>query len=452
MRFADLFRLALANLRRNRSRSGMTLVGVLIGVAALTALLAYGAGVQQNARSEFNRLELYNTLRLTSAPSPFDSFSQFGGVEPRTSARPDSLPPVPLTDSLLQVIGQMDDVLAAFPEFVFPIQLRANGREASASAEAIPMSFAEIPLYQPTTGAFFTAPTDTALLMAPAMAQRLGYENPADIVGQEVIVKTLTLDFRKIQQFGPAMALGLTSFPLDTHHRPMLVAGLIGEDDQPLSGFLRVLLPLERAKNMRKITFFSTLDLLMNTSAPGGYAAARVQLKDNAALEPVRQAIEQTGVYVSATRDQFKQLERLFVIMDLALGIIGFIALLVATIGIANTMMMSVMERTREIGVMKAVGGYEGDLQRLFLVEGATLGMVGGLAGLLFGWGLVALIQIAVDYYLQRLAIPPVDLFYLPVWMIFAILGVTLLVSLLAGVAPARRAARIEPIEALRSA
>ncbi|HMB89428.1 MAG TPA: ABC transporter permease, partial [Rhodothermales bacterium] len=68
MRFADLFRLALANLRRNRSRSVMTLVGVMIGVAALTALLAYGAGVQQHARREFNRLELYNTLRLTSAP------------------------------------------------------------------------------------------------------------------------------------------------------------------------------------------------------------------------------------------------------------------------------------------------------------------------------------------------------------------------------------------------
>lgn len=452
MRFADLFRLALANLRRNRSRSVMTLVGVMIGVAALTALLAYGAGVQQNARSEFNRLELYNTLRLTSAPSPFDSFSQFGGAAPRTSSRPDSLPPVPLTDSLLQVIEQMDGVLAAYPEFVFPVQLRANGREASASAEAIPMTFATIPLYQPTTGAFFSAATDTALLMAPAMARRLGYENPADIVGQEVIIKTITLNFSQMQRLGSSLTFGLTSMPLDTHHQPIRVAGLIGEEDQPLSGFLRVLLPLERAKTMRKITFFSTLDLLLNTSVPGGYAAARVQLEGDAALEPVRQAIEQKGVYVSAARDQFKQLERLFVIMDLALGIIGFIALLVATIGIANTMMMSVMERTREIGVMKAVGGEEGDLQRLFLVEGAMLGLIGGVAGLLFGWGIVSLIQAGVDYYLHRLAIPSVDVFHLPVWMIGAILGVALLVSLLAGLAPARRAARIEPIDALRSA
>jgi putative ABC transport system permease protein len=288
--------------------------------------------------------------------------------------------------------------------------------------------------------------------MAPAMARRLGYENPADIVGQEIIIKTITLNFSQMQRLGSALTFGLTSMPLDTHHQPIRVAGLIGEEDQPLSGFLRVLLPLERAKTMRKITFFSTLDLLLNTSAPGGYAAARVQLEDDAALEPVRQAIEQQGVYVSAARDQFKQLERLFVIMDLALGIIGFIALLVATIGIANTMMMSVMERTREIGVMKAVGGEEGDLQRLFLVESAMLGLIGGVTGLLFGWGIVLLIQVGVDYYLHRLAIPLVDVFHLPVWMIGAILGVALLVSLLAGLAPARRAARIEPIDALRSA
>ena len=138
-------------------------------------------------------------------------------------------------------------------------------------------------------------------------------------------------------------------------------------------------------------------------------------------------------------------------ILDLALGVIGFIALLVATIGIANTMMMSVLERYREIGLMKAVGGDEGDLQKLFLVESAALGLGGGFAGLLVARGLTGGIQLVVDYYLRRLGVAPIDLFYTPVLMWLAVLALALFVSLLAGLAPARRAARIEPIDALRS-
>jgi putative ABC transport system permease protein len=183
-----------------------------------------------------------------------------------------------------------------------------------------------------------------------------------------------------------------------------------------------------------------------------GYAAARVQLASSDAYERVRREVEQTGAFVTSFREQFGQLERLFLIMDLAFGIIGFIALLVATLGIANTMMMNVMERRREIGVMKAVGGDERDLQRLFIAESVALGLLGGVLGLVLARGITSLIQFGVDVYVQRLGLPRFDLFQAPVWLSLAIVGVAVLVSLLAGLAPARRAARVEPIEALRAA
>lgn len=449
MRSADFFRLALDNLLRNRSRSLMTLVGVMIGVAALLALLAYGAGLQRNARGEFQALELYNTLRVTSRPNPFTSL---GAVAYRTEEDlPDDRPEVPLTDSFLAVLNDLDGVLAAYPEVTFPVQIEALDRKVVATAEAVPMAFGTLPAYRPSAGTFFTAATDSAVLVAPSMARRLGFEPAEAIVGRTITVNTATLDLRALQAAARAFSMGLGTLPIRQRPHPMRVAGLLPEADQRLSGFFRVILPLERARTMQKITFFSTLDLLLRRSSSDGYAAVRVQLTDVDAYQPVRRAIEARGVYVTSFREQFSQLERLFLIMDLALGIIGFIALLVATIGIANTMLMNVLERYREIGIMKALGGDEVDLQKLFLVESLTVGLVGGVLGLLFGWLVTGLLQLGIDYYLQRLGIPHLDIFHTPPAMALGILVVAALVSLAAGVLPARKAARIEPLQALRS-
>ena len=450
MRFADLFRLALSNLRRNRSRSVLTLVGVAIGVAALLALVSYGAGLQQNARGEFDALELYNTLRVTSRPNPFGSLGDVAFRE--RSAAEDTLTEVPLTDSLVAVFDRLDGVLAAYPEVTFPAQIESGDRVVISTVEAVPMVFRSIPSYQPETGAFFTSTSDSSVLLSPTMARRLGYDDPAMIVGDSVTLVTATLDLAALQLAARAMSLGMGTLPLREQRHRMQVAGLLEEDNQALAGIFRAVVPLERARTMRKLTFFSTLDLLLRNSSAGGYPALRVQLDDPDAYADVQAAIEEAGVFATGFRDQFQQLERLFVVMDLALGIVGFIALLVATIGIANTMMMNVMERTREIGVMKAVGGEEGDLQRLFVAESVALGGLGGVIGLLAGWGLTRLIEYGVNLYLYSKGLPRLDVFYATPLMWLAIFAIAVVVSLVAGFAPARKAARIEPMEALRSA
>ena len=110
MRFADLIQLAWANVRRNRTRSLLTLVGVAVGVAALLTLLSYGQALQGNARGEFERLELYNTLRVTSRP---DMLGQMAGVSVGADEGEGEGPETPLTDSLIGVFGRMPGVLAA---------------------------------------------------------------------------------------------------------------------------------------------------------------------------------------------------------------------------------------------------------------------------------------------------------------------------------------------------
>lgn len=451
MRVADLFKLAWDNLRRNRTRSLLTLVGVMIGVAALLTLLAYGSGLQQNAQREFNSLELYNTLRVTSNRIP--ALTGPGTVAMEVS---DSLGTeggqVPLTDSLVQEIEEIDGVLAAYPEVNFPGKLRGNGREIVVNAEAIPMAFQHIESYQPKTGRFFTSPSEKAILVSPSMAGRLGYDDPAEVVGDTLTLVTASFNFAKLQNLNDVFSEGLQALPMGQRTYPVHVAGLISEDNQPVSGFTRVLLPIGHARSLRKVTFFSTLDLLFrNAETRQGYTAVRVQLSDAGQLREVRGEIEKMGVYATSFREQFDRLEQLFLIMDLALGIIGFIAMVIATIGIANTVMMNVRERYREIGVMMAVGGDARDLQRLFVAESAALGAIGGVTGLLFGGGIVLLLDTAVNVYLDSLGVPEISVFSTSPLMMAGIFSGAVLISLVAGVFPARRAARIEPAEALRS-
>ena len=113
--------------------------------------------------------------------------------------------------------------------------------------------------------------------------------------------------------------------------------------------------------------------------------------------------------------------------------------------------MMNVRERTREIGIMMALGGDARDLQRLFVLESATLGAIGGAAGLLAGGLFVTLLDTGLTWYLRSVGLPSISVFHTSPLVAGSIWGGAILVSLLAGIIPARRAARVEPSEALRT-
>jgi putative ABC transport system permease protein len=131
---------------------------------------------------------------------------------------------------------------------------------------------------------------------------------------------------------------------------------------------------------------------------------------------------------------------------------VAVVALLVAALGIANTMLMSVLERTREIGIMKAVGASSGQLQLMFLFEGALIGLVGGGLGLVLAWGASHL----GDAWVRSLASRTVEvklteaIFVFPAWLFLTVLGFALFITTLAAIYPARRAAKIDPVFALR--
>lgn len=139
-----------------------------------------------------------------------------------------------------------------------------------------------------------------------------------------------------------------------------------------------------------------------------------------------------------------------FAVLDMFLGIFGSLALAVASLAIVNTLVMAVLERRREIGIMKALGASDRDVKKLFFAEAATMGLLGGALGVSFGWLLGRAINFGTNLYLHRMKMPPENLWTVPPWLAAGAIGFALLVSVLAGIYPAARAARLDPVEALR--
>jgi putative ABC transport system permease protein len=139
-----------------------------------------------------------------------------------------------------------------------------------------------------------------------------------------------------------------------------------------------------------------------------------------------------------------------FAVFDLFLGIFGSLALVVASLGIVNTLVMAILERRREIGILKALGAADRDVRRLFFVEAGAMGLLGGICGVVIGWLIGHAINLGTNIYLARRDLPAISVTAVPWWMVAAAIGFSILVSLAAGMYPASRAARLDPVQALR--
>jgi ABC-type antimicrobial peptide transport system permease subunit len=182
-----------------------------------------------------------------------------------------------------------------------------------------------------------------------------------------------------------------------------------------------------------------------------GYDAAVVRVTDPVRLTEVRQQITDLGFGSFSIVDELDQIRTIFLIIDSVLGLLGGISLLVASFGIANTMIMSILERTREIGIMKAIGAEDREIKLIFFVEAAVIGVTGGVIGTLLAWGIDGIAnRLAYRFLLKPKGVSFIDFFSLPPYLSIGAILFALIVSILAALYPAARAARIDPVRALR--
>jgi ABC-type antimicrobial peptide transport system permease subunit len=181
------------------------------------------------------------------------------------------------------------------------------------------------------------------------------------------------------------------------------------------------------------------------------YNVILIRCKDAASARSMSKSLREQGYNVYALADQLEGIESQSMMIQMVLGGIGAITLLVASFGIANTMIMSIYERTREIGVMKVVGAGGGDVQAMFLMEAGLIGIFGGMIGLALSYGLSQVINHIAAGNFMTIGEEAMDISVIPFWLALFALVFAFVIGIIAGWFPARRATRLSPITAIRN-
>ncbi|MCA8960605.1 MAG: FtsX-like permease family protein, partial [Planctomycetes bacterium] len=182
-----------------------------------------------------------------------------------------------------------------------------------------------------------------------------------------------------------------------------------------------------------------------------GYATVIVRVDRLSRLAAVEDRIRRLGYETENALTQIDQVRRAFIILDGLLGALGGVALLIASLGIVNTQLMSVLERTREIAIHKTLGASVGDVRTIFLAESAVVGLIGGVGGTALALVTSGLLGALINAYLERQGMDePLTVFIFPTWLLGGAILFTIGVSIISGLFPANRAARVDPATVLR--
>jgi putative ABC transport system permease protein len=451
MRLSDTVSFALRNLRESRLRTALTSLGVAIGIASLVGMVSFGVAMQDQVLGNLLRSGVFDSITVTAAPRVGPRGRRGGGALERAREAVESAraaPRVKLDDAALEKLGAIPGVREVYPDVRVPVEVSYGDFSEFTGATGVPLSALGQGVFQRMSfGRFFPNDTDDSCLLSLEFARRINDSAPGSLVGKE-----LTLGYATAAAPESASP-GVPGMNLQRSERKFRVVGIVERQAGPGPGgamFAAVMIPLARARAMGVADVSAPQALLRQLSDQRTYTTVTVKVRRVQDTDTVEKKIKELGFNAFSIADLLESQKKAFILLDLLLGLIGSIALTVASLGIVNTMVMSILERTREIGIMKAIGGGDDDVRRIFLVEASLIGLLGGVFGIVLGWAVGRVINAGANYYLQGQGVPAANLFLIPWWLMAGAIGFALIVSLVAGSFPAMRAARLDPIQALR--
>jgi putative ABC transport system permease protein len=443
MKLLDLVRLIFGNLSRRKARVALTAIGVVIGTAAVVILVSLAIGLQKNANEQ-----LYGIGDLTQIMvSP--TYGQEGGPMVKMgggggggggSGAPQAT--ALLTNSALDQIRAMPGVASVIPREYLMTGLIIKYQKMEAGVGVIGVDATDLAVLgmEATQGGTELARGTVVIgAMVPTNfynpRQRPGDPppSPPDLYGEQIQIVISKWDEQGVE-IRKNLSLRVTGVLKETR----------GESDWT------IYFPLEQIKALNEWSMGQRINYNKQ-----GYSQVIVKVADVSQVLDISQQINDMGFQAFTPQSFVQGINNFYTILQFIFGGVGAIALLVAAIGIANTMAMSILERTREIGLMKAVGATNRDVLAIFLGEAAGIGFIGGLGGTLIGWLAGQGINVIAIVYLanqagQQGGAPPSIAVYTPFWLpLFALIFSTI-IGMVSGLYPALRAATMIPVIALK--
>lgn len=486
MSFRDLVTIAAGNLWRMKLRTTLTISGVLIAIAAFVSMVSFGAGNQQYIENEFNDLGLFSTMQVSPERRAQDS---------------DTATPAKLDDEAIERLSAIPGVNLVYAYDAMTVRVNLGDSAFTSRAQALPSAAIRTKLFSGLlAGSMFSSDSAREAVISDDLMHDAGITAADSAIGRSIIVavRVSTIDSglahivrdRGVSLLDRVKKVTFDSLFAAPYRNRVLrreagevvrrfVSGfteaqellsdtltIVGVRQEGRMGRLRIediIIPVSTARRFKSTGFsgnpleifteISSGTLFQDPEEAGGrtYSQVTLDFDPKVLYTSVRDSVKKLGFKAFSFAEQFEKIQQAFIYFDLALGVVGLIALITASLGIANTMIMSINERKREIGVLKSLGADDSDIRYLFLVESGAIGFLGTAGGIVFGWLITRVVSAVVKGYMKDEGITPYELFALPLWLILIALAVGVGVSVLAGFYPAARASRIDPVAALRN-
>jgi len=467
MKLPDLTELALRNLRESLLRNSLTTIGISVGVASLVAMLSLGIGLQQMASRRLMKSGLFDTVVVTSRRD----LRNFGREEERNGPAPGESRI--LDEATRLEIEHLPNVLEAYPDIRFITELRYADKPHLTMVSALPASAKSNDAFDTVQGQFFSSDTAPEVILQKTFAEELLGRTPkpgvdetnvAEVAGP-LLGKELTMRYAQREtapsatgtpQDHPAGSstdnLDETAYSVVSRELKLKIVGVADLDPESMRGptRARVFLPLKLAESLHVMQPTDLREISRAASDQPVYSSVSVRVNDPSQVRKVEDAIKNMGFNTFSILDASRSIQQFFKVLYAFLGIFGSLALVVASIGIVNTLVMAILERRREIGIMKAIGASDSDVKKLFFAEAGAMGILGGVIGVALGWSIGQLINFGTNVYLKSQSFPPEHFWAVPWWLVAFAIFFSFGVSLISGLYPAGRAARLDPVQALR--
>ncbi len=400
MKIGDIGVLSTRMFKTNLSRTMLTILGMGVGTGAVVALVGLGFGLQSII---LDKIVLGDSLLSLNVSNPA---SKIVVLDPRT----------------VETFAALDAVKDVSGVVTFPTLVTYQGLTGNANIQGLAPSYFLYTGTEAVAGDLFTAEDAAddrnAVVISSAMLKLFGVEDPEQVLGK-------TLTFRVfVPQEGSDQQ---TEVALPKQYK---IKGVTSD-----AGNLSAAITLDEFQSNFKIPY---------------YDRVQVRVIDSESLGPVQEEIIAKGFNVTALSKTVEQANKIFQGIQVVLAVFGGIALTVSAIGMFNTMTVTLLERTAEIGVMRTIGASAQDIVILFVAEAIIVGTLGGVVGILIGVGIGGFFNGLLSIAASKFGGESVSIFKFPMWFLLFIASFSGGVGFLTGLFPARRAAKINPLDAIR--